>query len=145
MPGIFRRSRDRSNSLLVVFTLARIDDLHARLGGADTLADYLRELAAIGVARFDSYVTDGHSEFFSADGQCLVSPTHHEVLAVAEVSDRDAFLAHLLRHNNRETSYLEMSAGLAESGVEKWSADTAALTMTYLDRAGVALLIEKIE
>jgi uncharacterized protein YbcV (DUF1398 family) len=128
-----------------VFTIAQIDDLHARLGRAETLADYLRGLAAIGVVRFDSFVTDGHSEFFSADGYQVASPTHHHALAVAEVSDRGAFLEHLRRHSAGETSYLEMSEGLAASGIEKWIADTATLTMTYCDRAGVALLVEKVE
>jgi uncharacterized protein YbcV (DUF1398 family) len=125
--------------------MAQIDDLHARLGRAASLIDYLRGLAAIGVVRFESFVTDGHSEFVSADGYQLVSPIYHQPLAVAEVSDRDAFLEHLRRHSAGETSYLEMSQGLAASGIEKWIADTAALTMTYRDRAGVALLIEKFD
>ena len=29
-----------------------------------------------------------------------------------------------------------MSKGLADSGIEKWVADTTLLTMTYVDRAG---------
>jgi uncharacterized protein YbcV (DUF1398 family) len=134
--------RDRLSD---VFTLAQIDDLHARLGRAETLADYLRGLAGIGVARFESFLVDGHSEFFGADGQRVVSPAHHDELTVAEVSDRAAFLDHLQRHSNNETSYVEMSAGLAASGVEKWVADTRALTMTYCDRAGVALLVDKVD
>ena len=134
-----------SSTLFVVFTMAQVDDLHARLGHADSLADYMRGLAALGVIRFDSFVTDGHSEFFSADGQCVVSPAHHEVLAVAEVSDRGSFLGHLRRHSDGETSYVEMSKGLTASGVEKWVADTAALTMTYLDRGGAPLLVEGVE
>jgi uncharacterized protein YbcV (DUF1398 family) len=125
--------------------MANIEDLHAQLGRADSLADYLRGLAAIGVVRFDSFVTDGHSEFFNADGHRVVSPALHDILAVAEVSDRGAFLENLRRHSEDETSYLEMSEGLAESGVEKWVADTSALTMTYCDRAGVALLVEDVE
>jgi uncharacterized protein YbcV (DUF1398 family) len=125
--------------------MAQIDGLHARLGRADSLADYLRGLAAIGVARFDSFVTDGHSEFFSADGRRVISPAHHKMLAVAEVSDRDTFLEHLRHHSDGETSYLEMSEGLAEAGVEKWVADTTAMTMTYRDRAGVALLVEEVQ
>jgi uncharacterized protein YbcV (DUF1398 family) len=135
---------ERALTLLHVFTLAQIDDLHARLGSADSLADYLRGLAAVGVVRFDSFLIDGHSEFFSADGQCVVSPAHHEVLAVAETSDRDSFLEHLRRHSAGETSYVQMSKGLADCGVEKWVADTAALTMTYLDRSGAALLVEQV-
>jgi uncharacterized protein YbcV (DUF1398 family) len=133
-----------SPNMLVVFTMAQIDDLHARFGRADSLADYFRGLAEIGVARFDSFVADGHSEFVGAEGQRVVSPPHHELLAIADVSTRAAFLDHLQRHLDGETSYLEMSRGLAASGVEKWVADTAALTMTYLDRDGVALLVEKV-
>lgn len=127
-----------------MFTMAQIDELHGRLGTAETLADYLRGLAAIGVVRFESFLVDGHSEFVSADGRRVVSAPHHEVLPVAETSDKAALLEHLQRHRDKETSYVEMSAGLAASGVHKWVGDTAGLTMTYCDRAGVALLIEKV-
>ena len=124
--------------------MAQIEELHDRLGRADSLADYLRGLAVIGVVRFDSYVADGHSEFRGADGQRVESEAHHEVLEVAEVSDRRAFLEHLRRHSDGETSYRQMSVGLAESGVAKWVADTRALTMTYCDRAGTILLVETV-
>jgi uncharacterized protein YbcV (DUF1398 family) len=127
-----------------VFTLAQIDALHARLGRADSLGDYLRGLAAIGVVRFESFVADGRSEFVGADGQRVVSPPHHKALAVAEASDREAFLEQLRRHGDGETSYVEMSEGLAKCGVERWVADTAELTMTYRDRAGVVLLVENV-
>jgi uncharacterized protein YbcV (DUF1398 family) len=128
-----------------MFSLAQIEDLHARLGRADSLGDYLRELAAIGVVRFDSFVADGHSEFFGADGRRVVSPASHEELDVAEVSDREAFSRHLREHAEGRTSYVEMSVGLASSGVEKWVADTDALTMTYRGRDGVVLLVDDVE
>ncbi|MDC5696876.1 DUF1398 domain-containing protein [Intrasporangium calvum] len=124
--------------------MAQIEELHGRLGRAETLADYLRGLAELGVVRFESFLVDGHSEFFSADGGRVVSAPHHELLTVAETTDRAAFFEHLQRHRDKETSYVEMSAGLAASGVEKWVGDTAALTMTYVDRAGVALLVEQV-
>jgi uncharacterized protein YbcV (DUF1398 family) len=127
-----------------MFTWAQVEDIHARLGRAESLGDYLRGLAAIGVVRVDSFVSDGHSEFFGTDGQQVVSPAHHAVLEVAAVSDRDAFLTHLRDHADGRTSYLEMSAGLADSGVEKWVADTEALTMTYCGRDGVVLLVDEV-
>jgi uncharacterized protein YbcV (DUF1398 family) len=127
-----------------MFTMAQIGDLHDRLGRADSLADYLRGLAAIGVVRFESFVTDGHSQYIGADDQRVVSAAHHEVLVVSQISDRDAFLEHLRRHADGETSYVEMSRGLAAAGVEKWVADTSDLTMTYRDRAGVALLVDQV-
>ena len=125
--------------------MAQIDDIHARLGNADSLADYLRALATIGVVRFDSYVADGHSEFFDADGERVASSAHHDVLAIAESSDRDALLESLRLHHDGKTSYVEMSEGLADSGIEKWVAETSRMTMTYVDRAGEALLVERVE
>jgi uncharacterized protein YbcV (DUF1398 family) len=124
--------------------MAQIDALHDRLGRVDSLADYLRGLAALGVVRFESFVTDGHSEFTTTDGQRVDSPAHHAVLEVAGASDREAFLQHLRQHADGETSYVEMSEGLAHAGVEKWVADTTDLTMTYRDRSGVALLVDQV-
>ena len=124
--------------------MAQIDELHTRLGRADSLGDYLRGLAAIGVVRFDSFVADGHSEFLGVDGHRVSSPAHHDVLSVAPVGDRDSCLEHLRRHGDGETSYVEMSRGLADSGIDRWVADTAALTLTYTDRAGASVVVESV-
>ena len=69
----------------------------------------------------------------------------HEVLALAETSQRETFLQHLRRHEQGQTTYLEMSTGLAQSGIEKWTVDTARMTMTFYDKAGREMLIEQIE
>lgn len=45
-------------------TIEQINALHDRLGNAETLFEYVRALNAIGVEKFDSYLIDGHSEFF---------------------------------------------------------------------------------
>jgi uncharacterized protein YbcV (DUF1398 family) len=37
-----------------------------------------------------------------------------------------------------------MSRGLAESGIEKWTVDANAATISYLDKKGNPLLIEPI-
>jgi uncharacterized protein YbcV (DUF1398 family) len=127
-----------------VFTIEQIDQLHRRLGRADTLLDYVRSLAEVGVLRYDSFVSDGHSEYVGLDARRVSSPPAHETLSVAEDSDRDAFLDHLRRHEHGETSYIEMSKGLADSGVQGWTVDTHAMTMTFYDTAGVVLLVEQI-
>jgi uncharacterized protein YbcV (DUF1398 family) len=54
------------------------------------------------------------------------------------------FLQHLRRHERRETTYLEMSKGLAQSGIEKWTVDTGRMTMTFCDKAGREMLVEQI-
>jgi uncharacterized protein YbcV (DUF1398 family) len=127
-----------------VFTLEQIDDIHDRFGHQDTLVQYLRALHAIGVERSDSFIADGHSEYFGTDGETVVAPPSHAVLAVAATGSRAGLAEHLARHGRGETSYVEMSAGLADSGVEKWTFDTSALTIAYYDTAGNELLVEAV-
>lgn len=129
----------------VMFTIEQINDLHTRLGSARTLREYLLALKELGVERYDSYLVDGHSEYFGHGGHTVVSPPVHEVLPVAQTTQRDAFLEHLRRHERRETTYLEMSRGLAESGIEKWTFDTLRMTMAFYDKAGTEILVEPIE
>jgi len=54
-------------------------------------------------------------------------------------------IEHLDLHNQQKTSYLEMSKGLADSGVEKWTFDTNNMTITYCDKAGNEMLAEAIK
>ena len=131
--------------MLVMFSIEQINHLHARLGSAKTFPEYVRALSALGVKRYDSYLADGHSEYFGQGGHKVVSPSVHEVLALAETSQRETFLQHLRRHEQGQTTYLEMSTGLAQSGIEKWSVDTARMTMTFYDKAGREMLVEQIE
>jgi uncharacterized protein YbcV (DUF1398 family) len=127
-----------------MFTLEQIDDLHTRLGSARTLPDYVRALKALGVERYDSYLDDGHSEYFGQGCHRVISLPVHEVFPVAETSQREMFLQHLRLHERRQTTYLEMSRGLAQSGIEKWTVDTGRMTMTFYHKAGREMLVEQI-
>ena len=100
----------------VMFTIEQINDLHAQLGSARTLPEYVLALKRVGVERYDSYLADGHSEYFGQGGYRVVSPPVHEVLPVAETGQRETFLQHLGRHELRETTYLEMSRGWRRAG-----------------------------
>lgn len=134
----------RAGSVRSVFTIEQIEELHGRLGNTETLSDYVRSLAALGVARYDTFVSDGHSEYTGFDVHRVISHAVHDVLTVAESSDRDAFLDHLRRHAQGDTSYLEMSRGLADNGIERWTVDTHAMTMTFYDRSGDVQLVDQI-
>lgn len=127
-----------------MFTLEQIDELHSRLGKAETLYAYARALHAIGVEKYDSYLVDGHSEYVGINGHKVISPPHHETLPIAETSDREAFLAFMQRVEQDRMGYLEMSRGLATCGIEKWTVNTVEATMTYSDRAGNELLAERL-
>ena len=61
-----------------MFTIGQINDLHARLGSAKTLPEYVRALKELGVERYDSYLADGHSEYFGQGG-------HKDLSSVAPI------------------------------------------------------------
>jgi uncharacterized protein YbcV (DUF1398 family) len=128
-----------------MFTIEQLNDLHDRLGTMETFPEYVRALRSAGVRSFDSYLFDGHSEFFGSDGHMVQSGAAHETLTIADISNQQSFLDQLHLHSQHKTSYLEMSKGLAESGVERWSVDTTRMTMTYYDNAGNQMLVEALE
>jgi hypothetical protein len=72
-----------------MFTIEQINDLHDRLGSAETLVEYVRGLNAIGVEKYDSYLTDGHSEYFGMHGHKVIAPPAHDKLPIAEKSNRE--------------------------------------------------------
>lgn len=128
-----------------MFTIRQIDDLHARLGKAQTFWEYMLALRTIGVEKYESFLTDGHSKYFGDHGYKVVSDPVHEKLFISETSDRESFLKHLTLHEQGKTTYLEMSKGLAESGIEKWSVDMSKKTMIYYDVQGNEILVETLE
>ncbi len=127
-----------------MFTLEQIDDIHSKFGKMDMLEQYLKALNVIGVCKVDSFLRDGHSEYLGEDGFTLASPPAHDILEVATASNASELLEQLRLHKQHKTNYLQMSKGLASSGVEKWTFDTNAMTLTYFDKTGNEMLIETI-
>lgn len=85
-----------------MFTLEQIDDLHTKLGKMSTFWDYVKALRSIGVEKYESYLTDGHAQYFGADGYQIVSAPVHEKLIIAEESNKESFLEHLSLHEQRK-------------------------------------------
>ena len=90
-------------------------------------------------------LADGHSEYFGKGDHKVVSPPVHEKLSMAETSNRESFLKHVNLHDQGKTNYLEMSTGLADSGIAKWTFDTNKMTIAYYDKNGNEILVETIK
>ena len=129
---------------MAMFTIEQINDLHEKLGTMNDFLSYVTALKLLGVEKYDSYLTDGHSQYFGAGGHYIKSAPVHEKLIITNNSDKEGFLRHLALHGERKTDYMTMSRGLAESGIEKWTVDTGAATISYCDKKGDKLLVESI-
>jgi uncharacterized protein YbcV (DUF1398 family) len=145
MEDLLELTAIKAKEMKIIFTLEQINRVHDQLGKAATLPQYLQALKDIGVDKCDSFVTDGHSEYSGKEGQRVISSSEHEEFKIAAISNREAFIKHLNLHSQGKTSYLDMSRGLADSGIEKWTFDTNKMTMTYYDKAGNVMLLEEIK
>lgn len=126
-------------------TLSQISAIHSSLGSQNSIPEYLEALNKIGVLMYDSFITDGHSEYHCSDGQTLIGEPEHEKYEVAKKTDKENFLKQLQVHAEGKTTYEEMSRRVAASGVEKWRFDTVRMTMEYYDWEGKVVLTEQIE
>ncbi len=127
-----------------MFTLEQITEAHSVVKSGADFPAYVQALIALGVHRYDSFVTDGHAEYLGTDGSVLHSEPNYPPLVIAERGDAAALATALSRHQAGETDYFKFCRDAAAAGVEKWRVDTLAMTCTYLDRAGRALLEEVI-
>jgi hypothetical protein len=95
------------DGVYTMFTLEQLNEIHDRLGRGESLAQYVKALNALGVETYDSYILDGHSAYFGKSGHTVISPPAHEMLLIADTSDKEKVLKHLNLHNQGKTSYLE--------------------------------------
>lgn len=98
----------------------------------------------IGVISYDTYVADGHADYYGANDYKTTSTAKYAPLAIAETTDLEQFKADLKAHQQGKTDYLTFIEMCARFGIEKWAVCLEKLTCTYYDKAGNEVLAEKI-
>jgi|GEM_PF-2473740 hypothetical protein len=73
---------------------------------------------------YDSFLTNGHSEYYGKDEYKVVSQPTHEIFTIAKDCNRENFLHQLNLYEQGKTNYFGISKGVTESGIEKWTFNT---------------------
>ena len=118
-----------------MFTIDQINDAHAKVKSGADFPNYIQDLIKLGVTGFETFVTDGHTVYFGADGAKIQSAANYTALKLADESDKDQFQEDLKDHQQGKTSYQTFCLDCAWSGVEKWVVDMTKMTCTYYDKA----------
>lgn len=127
-----------------MFTIEAIKAAHAKVKtGADYPA-YVQEIIAMGVTGYETRVSDGNTIYFGAGNFQIQSGPKYGSIPVAEKSNRIKFLENLKAHQRGATDFPTFRVDSAKFGIEKWVADLSAMTCTYFDKAGTALVVESI-
>lgn len=127
-----------------MFTLEQIKTAHAKVQSGADFPDYVQDLIQLGVILYETYVSDGHTEYYGEANYQINSGSVYAPLNIASKSDRAAFLDDLKAHQRGLTNYMAFCNDCARSGIAKWTMDMQKRTCTYYDAAGNEILVENI-
>lgn len=127
-----------------MFTLEQIKAAHAKVKSGADFPNYVQDLIQLGVIYYETYVIDGHTEYYGIAGYKVTSgPVYDNLIIVAE-SDRISFQNDLKAHQRGLTNYMAFCNDCARSGIAKWTMDMKQKTCIYYDLSGNEMLMEKI-
>ncbi len=127
-----------------MFTIEQIKEAHGKVKSGADFPVYIQELKKLGVAYYETFVFDGHTDYYGANDYKTTSPAKYEVLKVAESSNVEQFKADLIAHQQGKTDYPTFCNDAAKSGIEKWAVRFDKMTCTYYNKAGNEIVVENI-
>lgn len=127
-----------------MFHIKDIKEAHSKVKSGADFPAYVQALIKLGVIKYDSFVSDGHTLFFGENKYQVQSEPKYSMLNVADNNDQASFLNYLKIHQQGQTDYPTFCRHAAETGVEKWTVDMKNMTCTYYDKSNLKMLVEKI-
>jgi uncharacterized protein YbcV (DUF1398 family) len=127
-----------------MFTLDQIKAAHSQVKSGADFPAYIRAIKSLGVTNYETYVTDGHTDYEGTDNYTVNSPGRFGPLTIATTADAATFKAGLLAHQQGKADFMQFIQLCAETGVEKWIVRLDQMTCTYYDTAGKEVLEERI-
>jgi len=127
-----------------MFTIEQIKTAHLKVKSGADFPNYVQDLIKLGVTSYETYVSDGHTDYSGKDGYKTSTVQKYSQLIIAEQSDAEQFRLDLKAHQQGKTDYATFCNDCAKSGVEKWTVRMDKMTCTYYDKAGNEILVEAI-
>lgn len=127
-----------------MFTIAQIKEAHSKVKSGADFPAYIQNLIELGVQGYDTFVNDGHVEYFGSNNFRVASTETYESITVAPSANKERFIEFLVMHQDGQTDYLTFCHHAAQCGIAKWSVNIIEMTCTYFDRSEAAIIIEKI-
>jgi uncharacterized protein YbcV (DUF1398 family) len=127
-----------------MFTTEQIHAAHSKVKSGADFPNYIRDLKQLGVIYYETFVGDGHTDYFGKDDYKTSSSAKYASLHISDEADPATFSADLKAHQQGQTDYPTFCNDCAKSGIEKWVVDLRQMTCAYFDRAGCEVLVEEI-
>ncbi len=127
-----------------MFTIAQIKEAHSKVKSGADFPAYIQDLIVLDVQGYDTFVNDGHMEYFGAENFRATETETYSSIAVAPSANKERFIEFLVLHQDGQTDYPTFCIQAAQCGIAKWSVNIIEMTCTYFDQSDAPVLIEKI-
>jgi len=127
-----------------MFTVEQIKAAHSKVKSGADFPAYIQDLKKLGVTGYETFVSDGHTNYYGAAAYKTSSTARYDILKIAEESNAEQFKTDLKEHQKGKTDYPTFCKDCAKSGKEKWRVSIGKMTCTYYDKAGNEILVEGI-
>jgi len=127
-----------------MFTVEQIKAAHSKVKSGADFPAYIQDIKKLGVTFYETFVTDGHTDYYGSNDYKNTSPAKYEALIISETTNTEQFKVDLKEHQQGKTDYLTFIGMCAKFGIEKWTVCMQKMTCTYYDKAGNTVLVEQI-
>lgn len=127
-----------------MFTIEQIQQAHSKVKSGADFPAYIRDLKVLGVTYYETFVANGHTDYYGANNYQTSTPPRHTPIVVAALVNPAQFKADLKLHQQGGSNYPTFISHCAQHGIEKWAMDLQKMTCTYFDAAGNEVLAEQV-
>jgi uncharacterized protein YbcV (DUF1398 family) len=127
-----------------MFTIAQIKEAHSKVKSGADFPAYIQDLIDLGVQGYDTFVNDGHVEYFGTNNFRVTETDTYDSSVIAALANKERFIEFLVMHQDGQTDYLTFCRHAAQCGIAKWSVNIIEMRCTYFDLSEAAIIIEKI-
>lgn len=127
-----------------MFSVEQIKAAHSKVKSGADFPVYFQDIKKLGVTYYETFISDGHTNYYGANDYKTTSPAMYEPLNIVGHCNKVQFEADLKEHQQGKTDYSTFIKISANLGVEKWEVCMEKKTCTYYDKAGNEILVEEI-
>ena len=127
-----------------MFTIDQIHQAYKKVKSGADFPKFVQDLKEIGVTHYDNFVSDGRTIYFGQNGFIIHGDSKYSTIVVNDNSSSEKLKQAIAIHQQGLTDYPTFCKQAADSGVEKWTTNIIEMSVTYLDKRGLRLTVEKI-
>ncbi len=129
-----------------MFTIEQIHQAHGKVKSGANFPNYIKNIKMLGVTYYETFVYDGHTNYYDISGTMISSAPKYTTVKVADVSDCDikTFTHELKQHQQGKTNFMEFIEMCSKTGIYKWVVDITKMTCTYYNKEEIEILVEQI-